>query len=256
MNLYSIPIHECPECVKQMCDGILFFDNDAIVVLHISSNQDINLYSNDRIFINPTQYETNWGCDFTKIHISNYLYVKDIWDITYVIFLTSNMLMIKSPSDFIKNYDCGFSEQQNNNIKLTPPLLIESYQIDWLSDVLKDYRYLGILEELETDKKYGCIIDGTYVNSNIMDKICYFYKKYYNSKIDHIHCLEEKIIPTIACNLTTNVSESLLYFKSVNLSEFKELLKKNHDYFSKKIDRDINCEIRQYYNTLIYKSIT
>lgn len=23
--LYSIPVHECEECVKQMCDGILFF---------------------------------------------------------------------------------------------------------------------------------------------------------------------------------------------------------------------------------------
>lgn len=197
--LYSIPVHECEECIKQICDGILFFDNDAIIVLHISDSQSIDFFKSysDRILINKKQFATHWGWDLAKVHVSNYLYVKNNFnfDISHVIFLSSNCLMIKNPRDFIKDYDIGFSEfvesylnpnykdiKSDNWYKRTPPILVEDYQIGWGGPFLNDERYLKILEELNSNNKYGCMIDGCYVNNNIMDKICYFYNKYFSDE--------------------------------------------------------------------------
>lgn len=252
MTLYSIPVYECPDCIKQFCDGILFFDKDAVIVLHVSKSKDISLFEfNDyRIFVNSIQFETNWGWDFSRVHVSNYLYAKTKFDITYVIFLTSNCLILRNPSEFILNYDAGFSEQQYGIVKLTPPLLIQDYQIGWGGSFLTDTRYLSILSELNSSNKYGCIIDGTFVKSFIMDKICYFYEKYFNYENNYF-CLEERLFPTIACNLTDKISDSLLYLRSVDLREFKELLKKEDVFFNKRIPLDMSNDIRIYYSNLI-----
>jgi len=234
-----------------MCDGILFFDKNAKIVLHVSDSISIDLFKFDNnIIINPTQFETRWGWDFTRIHVSNYLLVKNKFDISHVIFLTSNSLMLRNPSEFIKNYDAGFSEQQHGIRKLTPPLLIENYQISWGGAFLTDNRYLNILSELNSNKKFGCIIDGTFVTSYIMDKICYFYEKHFNYETITF-CLEEFLIPTIACNLAKNISDALLYMRSVELDEFKELFKKEDVFFNKRIPRDMSSDIRKYYNTII-----
>lgn len=268
--LYSIPVHECEECIKQICDGILFFDNDAIIVLHISDSQSIDFFKSysDRILINKKQFATNWGWDLAKVHVSNYLYVKNNFnfDISHVIFLSSNCLMIKNPKDFIKDYDIGFSEfvesylnPNYKNIKegwykRTPPIIEEDYQIGWGGPFLNDERYLKILEELNSDKKYGCMIDGCYVKSYIMDKMCYFYNKYFSDEeyLKYINCPEEIIFPTISCNLTHNISDSLLYYhRSLDLNLFSNSLEFENVYFIKGVERDVNNDIREYYKKLI-----
>lgn len=243
--LYSIPIHESYDCVKQMCDGILYYDKDAIIVIHITSEQSLDLFKSydNRILLNPIQFRTKWGWDFTRVHVSNYLYAKNKFNISHIIFLTSNCLMVKNPSSFIKDYDCGFSESIDENS-------------GWLDDVKNNTEYKNMLNELNSNKKFGCIIDGSYTNSDIMDKICYFYYKYFKDCYDKIHSLEEKIIPTISCNLTDKISNSLLHFVAIetgpDLNYFKYLQEKEDVFFIKKIPRDINIEVRQYYNKLIY----
>lgn len=260
MILYSILVHECPECVEQMCKGILFFDNNSLIVIHASTSIDKNqLFSNDKIIINPIQYETRWGWDFAKIHISNYEYIINnfYFDISYVIFLTSNTLMIKNPWEFIKDYDAGFSEYNtSNNYKLTPPLLKNEYQISWGGSFLKSKEYINILSELNTDKMYGCIIDASYVNKFIMDKICYFYHKYFsnNEILKYINAPEEIIFPTISCNLTNKISESLIYLTNeIELNDLENINNYKNIYFIKRVSRDMNHQIRKYYNTLINK---
>lgn len=254
MILYSIPIYTSPECVKQLCDGILFYDKNAIIVLHVSKSTSIDLfnYNNEKIIINPTQFETNWGWDFTRIHVSNYIFVKNKYNIEYIIFVTSNCLMLRNPSEFIKDYDSGFSEQQHGFRKLTPPLLVEDYQIGWGGSFLNDPIYLNILSELGTTNKYGCIIDGTYVKSFIMDKICYFYEKYFNYKPIYFY-LEEILIPTIACNLSQKISDSLLQLETPDLNKFKIFEKNENIFFNKRIELNISNEIRLYYDNLINK---
>jgi len=253
--LYSIPIHSCPECVRQLCDGILFFDKTAIIILHVSSSESISTFDyikNDKILINPTQFETNWGWDFTRIHVSNYLYVKDNIEISHVIFLTSNTLILRNPYEYIKNNDAAFSEHQLNiNNKLTPPLLVTKEQIGWGGEFLESQEYLNLLRELKSKDMYGCIIDGCFVNSTIMDKICYFYYKYFKD-CDFHHSLEERIIPTIACNVSKKITESSLLLRNQNLNSFKNLIDNNKVVFNKRIERDMENEIRKYYNTIIY----
>lgn len=255
--LYSIPVHECYECIKQMCDGILFFDKNAIIVLHISNSQSMDFYKgdNERVFVNPKQFETIWGCDFSGIHISNYLYVKDKFKISDIVFLTSNCLMLRNPAEYIKDYDCGFSEFQHDCSKLTPPLLVKDYQIQWAGDLHKTKEFSSILEELNTTKIYGCMIDGGYVKSHIMDKLVYFCQK--NYKYEKLNLLpgrlEEQLFPTIACNLTNKISDALLYYCDQNLEGFQNLLKREDVFFNKRISRDINNPIRQYYNKIIYE---
>ena len=76
--LYICPVHECSECVKQMCDGILYYDKDALIVLHVSKSsqiKDFEICLSKNVFINPVQFETYWGCDFMKVIISNYFLI-------------------------------------------------------------------------------------------------------------------------------------------------------------------------------------
>ena len=250
--LYSIPIHECSECVKQMGDGILFFDTNAVIVLHISDTQHIDFYktNNHRILINLKQFETKWGWDLSRVHVSNYLYAKSKFEISDIIFLTSNCLMLRNPSEYIKDYDCGFSEYKHDASKLTPPLLVEDYQIGWAGDLPKSKEYQSILSELNTDKLYGCVIDGGYVKSKVMDRIVYLYEKYYNYKTLGFS-LEEQLFPTIACNISGKISDALLHMGDQQLEGFKILLQTENVFFNKRIPRNMNNELRNYYNTII-----
>lgn len=250
-TLYSIPVHECPECVEQMCQGIMHFDKNALIVLHVSKNQNIDHFQIDNVVINPEQFETLWGWDFSRIHVSNYLFARKKFEISYVIFLSSNCLMLKDPSDFIKNYDCGFSEHNHDGSKITPPYLIQDYQLGWAGDLYKTESFQGILNELNTTKRYGCVIDASYVNSLIMDKISYLYEKYFYYQISIHHSLEEQLFPTIACNLTTKISDSLMHMGNQNLEGFKRLIEKENVFFNKRIPRDMNNELRKFYNTII-----
>lgn len=253
--LYSIPVYENPDCVKQMCDGILFFDKDAIIILHVSKFSSISNFKhleNDKILININQFETKWGWDFTRVHVSNYVYAKKRYNFTHIILLTSNTLMIKKPHEFMKKADVGFSEQQNGPTKLTPPELIKDYQIGWGGSFLKDKRYLNILNNLKSDKMYGCIIDGTYVTDDIMSQIQFYYEKYFNYEPNYFY-LEEILIPTIACNLAKKVNDSLLYLQELdNVEDYERLEKDNFTFFNKRVPLDMNNVIRKHYNNIIY----
>ena len=82
--------------------------------------------------------------------------------------------------EFIESYlNPNYKNIKEGWYKRTPPIIEEDYQIGWGGPFLNDERYLKILEELNSDKKYGCMIDGCYVKSYIMDKMCYFYNKYF-----------------------------------------------------------------------------
>lgn len=234
-----------------MIKGILFLDNESIIVVHLSKGQNIKDYKfeNDNVFFNPKQFETRWGWDFAKIHISNYEYIKKYKNVNYVIFLTSNMLMFKNPKNFIYNYDCGFSEYNlSDNTKRTPPLLISENQFSWAGDIIKKIEFKNILLELNSNNIYGCVIDGSYVNNKIMNKICFLYNKYYKDTelLKYNNAPEEKIFPTIACNLTDKISDSLVYFNNSNIK-----INLNNYYFIKNIERNMKNSIRLLYYKLI-----
>jgi hypothetical protein len=250
--LYSIPVHECAECIQQLCDGIFYYEPDAYIVLHVSDSQSLDFYkpTSDRVIINPTQFETRWGWDLSRIHVSNYLFAKQHFTFDYIVYLTSNCLMIKSPKQLISNYDCGFSEHVHHAFKITPPELIEERQLAWAEGFTRIPGYTDILNELNTTRMFGGIIDGSYANVEIMDRISELYIKHFNYKTIYAS-LEEVLFATIACNMTTNVSDALLWLCDQNLDGFKSLPNKDGVYFNKRIPRDINNEIRQYYNTLI-----
>lgn len=255
-NLYSVSVHECPECAEQMCRGILKLDLNSQIVLHVSSATSIkdfkNCLINKRVSINPHQFKTYWGCDFTRVHASNYAHAlhnsEFQFNISYVIFLGSNCLVMKDPSNFMADYKCGFTI--HDHVPKTPPEIGAEY-LGWWGDTSKDPRFLSVMSELENQKKYGCVIDGAYVSSEIMERICYLYDKYYdhskNKDAEHIFTLEERLIPTIACNSTNKISRSLAFW-GADINGIKD----SGEYFIYKgIERKINNEFRMKYQEII-----
>jgi hypothetical protein len=158
--------------------------------------------------------------------------------------------MIKSPKEFISKYDCGFSEHVHHAYKITPPELVEPRQLSWAEGFLQIPEYKEILNELNTTKMYGGIIDGSYCNTEIMDKISEIYIRIFNFKTIYAS-LEEVLFATIACNLTNNVSDALLWLCDQTIESFKSLPEMNGVFFNKRIPRDINHPIRKYYDILI-----
>lgn len=254
-NLYSVSVHECPECAEQMCRGILKLDLNSQIVLHVSSATSIkdfeNCLINKRVSINPHQFKTYWGCDFTRVHTSNYehaLHNSEFqFDISYVIFLGSNCLVMKDPSNFMADYECGFTIHDNPS--RTPPAIGTKY-LGWWGNTSQDPRFLSAMSELENQEKYGCVIDGTYVSSRIMNRICYLYEKYYGPHKDdeHIFTLEERLIPTIACNSTNKISRSLVLWWGADINRIED---PGEHFIFKGIERKINNEFRMKYQEII-----
>jgi hypothetical protein len=91
-----------------------------------------------------------------------------------------------------------------------------------------------------------------------MNEICYFYEKYFNYEKITFY-LEEILIPTISCNLTKKISNSLLYMKNLNIEEFKKILIDNNDssfpygphFFTKRVEMNMDNDNRIYYEKYI-----
>ncbi len=232
-----------------MCDGILFFDEEAIIVIHVSKSSNIHDFEiclRKNVYINPDQYETSWGCDFTVVHVSNYLLVKDKFDISYIIFLTSNMLMIKNPNNYIKDYDSGFND-------ISSVRFLEKHVDGWWGELNRKDYFFNILNELDSDTLYGGIIDGVFVTKEIMNKICELHIKYFDFKQNYEHAFEEKFIPTIAYNISNKISQQKCQFTFSN-SDFENF--KENIFFMKKVERDMNNIVRKTYSSVIYNGST
>lgn len=249
--LYSITAHECPECLRQLIQGIRLHHPSAIIAVHLNPSANINDYNfnSERVFINPQRFEFHWGWDSIPLHMSNYRLAHQYFVIDKICFVASNMVMIRSPEKIMKEYEVGFSTYFHGNERITPP--IQEDGRGWFgADLYQSQAMQSYIHDYNISTLYGCVIDGGFISSRIMEVLDQIHSRYFAGSL--WHCLEERLIPTVAFNNTNSYTYGLCWWGNTSTeAEYRHILTHQDRYFIKGVVRDLSLPIRQFYETII-----
>jgi len=251
--LYSIPVHECPDCIEQMCRGILQFDDNSTIILHVSKSKSRHSFTinHPNVLINLQQFETSWGYDMSRVHISNFLYAKEKANFSHVVIIASNMLQLRDIKKEVKNNNVGYSIPRTPEYHVSA-LIDEDFKKGFAyHSALENSIFKQMLHDLNISDVYSCVLDGTYATTEMMDRLAEVYIKYYDFKPQARHAFEEVLFPTIICNLYQGkIYNSLTYEHTHTMELFHHGIEKKF-HFAKKVERDMNNEIRKYYEGML-----
>lgn len=247
--LYSIPVHECPECADQLCRGIFHFDKDSKIILHVTKTQNKEKFivKNKNVIINPEQFETHWGYDMSRVHISNFLYAQKIFDFTHFVILSSNMLPLKSNNAEIRTKNVGFSVVYST--RHHAPAFVDGRHPKGFAyfGALENLIFIQMIQECNFKNVYNCILDGAFVTTDLMKLSSDIYIKYFNFIAQKSFAFEEALLPTLFGNLYTDtIYNSLVY----NDGKDEDCLSQPYN-FVKKVNRIISDPVRIKYEEMI-----
>ncbi|WP_425653315.1 hypothetical protein ACPSLZ_14865 [Vibrio campbellii] len=124
-NLFSIAVHESPDCVIDMCRNIIYFVPESIIVLHYKKGFNCSIPSDlqEFVHVNDHQYATGFmDGSLTIVHLSNLYFIIDKKiDFDYFSPFGSNQLFVKCGfSKYVMQFDSSlvsnFSESDSQRI--------------------------------------------------------------------------------------------------------------------------------------------
>lgn len=263
--VFSIPIHEKFEVVIDQIINILHFNPECAIVYHLSQGFNYKdsqlskegfleaISSIGNVYINPESVRTG-GADIIQAHLSNYKYIAKVLDFDYFSMCSSNELFIKEGlASFISESDCGVEFLDVTSEK----------DQEWESGLmaLKDNDLKRYLKKNEVDKFYGSHIEGSYYRKDLFDEIVGEIESFYDYlKMPFAYPREEVYFPTVVwiINQKKNpirVSKNGLFSWSrwhslmdlkVWAWDISRLEKESGFYSVKRVDRDINANLRMY----------
>lgn len=221
--LFSLPVHERPDIVRDQILNIKKFCPDAIICIHVSKLVEAEKYEFEKqcdfddVYINDVSYETRHGKGLLNIHVANYEYAaKRNVKADKIAFLSSNELLIKPGlSTFTSSYVLGSQTE------------IYQDSADWhlfRPQVRDDQRVQNFLKLLELPVYFGGQAEGQFFNVDIFEKIAELYKACFGMGIAGFET--EEIIPsTFAARLCISGSRSALpitlcdYCSNISINE-------------------------------------
>jgi hypothetical protein len=113
--LFSLPVHEKPEIVRDQVENIRYFCPGATICIHVSASATSDkddfrrLCDFDNVFVNPSSYETIWCEGLMHTHVSNFLYALEKGRrFDKVVLLSSNEMLVKHGlADYVAGYRLG-----------------------------------------------------------------------------------------------------------------------------------------------------
>lgn len=197
--LFSLPVHEKPEIVRDQVENIRYFCPDSIIAIHISegaSEQKEEFRKAckfDNVLINPSSYETKWCHGLMHTHVSNFIYAHERGSsFEKIVFLSSNEMLIKHGlNEHVAKYAMGCQTQ------------IYDATANWggfRTDVMSDRGMRKFLDGLELPHYFGGQAEGQFYNSRIFARMARLF-------IDNFPMgpcgfpSEEIIPPTVAAQL-------------------------------------------------------
>lgn len=199
--LFSIPVHERPEIVRDQIRNIKAFCPDSVVCLHVSrsAGDDITAYLNvakeEGALVNPNRLDTgNDHSGIFHVHCSNFCFVRDEGVPFYAItLLSSNELLIRTGlEDFIQERRVGC---QTVLAETTANWHLFRY------DLLEKLRGNGFLQHLGVDTYFGGQAEGQFYRAEIFEIIAKAYTDFFPSDLPPGFEAEEIIPPTVIASL-------------------------------------------------------
>lgn len=263
--VFSIPIHEKFEVVLDQVLNFFHFNQDCAIVYHLSQgfNYNASLLSKDdfleaiskigNVFINPESVRTG-GADIIQAHLSNFKYIADTVDFEYFSMCSSNELFIKSGlTSYVSGFDCGVEFLDVTSKK----------DREWESGLkaLKDYELKKYLKKNGVDFFYGSHIEGSFYRKELFEEIVNEIESFYDYlKMPFAYPREEVYFSTIVWIINLKKHPIKVFENGLfSWSRWKSLLdlkvwawdigkleKKSGVYSVKRVNRDINANLRMY----------
>jgi hypothetical protein len=273
--LFSIPVHEHNDVVRNTIANAKKYNPDSAFVLHVSAgfrDFDPAIADIDNVFINPTRFATVHGHSQVPVHITNYIHAYNCGiNFDYLTMMHTSEMFIKSGMhNYIKQFDYSlwFDRKSQPRVGAWPPWVV-SFRDKIFKDLFDPYDpsyYLGNMIEGNFFKKelFHKIVEWTVNNYNVMDMLwTYVTEEIYfptlanffggNKQFGHPYCCFHH--KTHYVDNTQDVDDiranKLVTFWQPNNFVYNKIpFPSLHLYSIKRINRELNDPIRAYINSL------
>lgn len=194
--LFSLPVHEMPEIVRDQIENINYFCPGSYICIHISAGsahllEDFRRQCDfENVFINPSSYETQWNFGILHTHVSNFLYALEQGaNFDKVVLISSNELLVKHGlAEYVSQYAMGCHTQMYD---------VTANWGGFRTDVANDQRMKAFLRSVDMPCYFAGQAEGQFYSTKIFSKIVRHYISHFPMAPCGF-CTEEVIPPTIA----------------------------------------------------------
>ncbi|QCI97969.1 hypothetical protein [Agrobacterium larrymoorei] len=200
--LFSLPVHEMPEIVRDQIENINYFCPGSYICIHVSAGSvdlldDFRRECNfENVFINPSSYETRWNEGLMHTHVSNFLHALErgaVFD--KIVMISSNELLVKKGlADHVSRYVMGCHTQMYD------------MTADWggfRTDVASDHRVRSFLNSVNLPCFFAGQAEGQFYSTRIFSRIVRLYISHFPMTPCGFNT-EEVIPPTVAASLAAS----------------------------------------------------
>lgn len=222
--LFSLPVHERPDIVRDQIENINYFCPDSLIIIHVSTGATVDKDEFRRhcdsanVLINPTSYETIWSGGIMHAHIGNFTHAVDSGvDFDTVMLISSNELLVKHGlSDYVSRYEIGAQTE------------VFDKSTDWgvfRDDFLNSPAMQGFLKYLGLPLFFGGQAEGQFMSRKIFANLVRAYAAGGFPMGPVGFPIEEVILPTVAARYSmtgTDIAPPITfcdYCTNLSLSE-------------------------------------
>ncbi|GBR51697.1 hypothetical protein CSR02_14485 [Acetobacter pomorum] len=225
--LFSIPVHERPDIIRDQALNILKFCPNSVVVMHLSkgvnNDDDLALFKMaieglEGVILNADEgYRVDTGDGHSGIfqaHYANYLLAEKLGiDFSTICLLSSNELLIKSGlEDYTAQHHIGCQT------------VLSDPTSNWHlfnRDLLSRLQSVGFLDDLEISQFYfGGQAEGQFYRKDIFKKMATIFRNFFPRSRPAGFETEEVIPPTIVANLTVDGGKEMMPVPPITLCDY------------------------------------
>ena len=256
--LVSLAVHEKPDVIKDQIKNFKFFLKNVVFILHVSKSyfdkyNIEELKGIEDVYINPENLITKWG-NIVSTHISNYNYAKDNIKFDYIIFHSSNDMLVKHGAyEYIIQYDAGYQLRKvnKNNVHWWPAFL-----------AMKDSQLEQMKNRIGQSTLIASQLEGSFYKKEIMDKVIEIINLYYDeSSSTSFYPKEEFYFSTLSSAVSdwSKIGKPIIFSEihrfDRTLWNLKEIFRKINKWtFSKIFGWKLYFLFENLLNTVLFKS--
>jgi hypothetical protein len=276
MILFSVPVHENNDVVRDTLNNARKYNPGCIFVLHVSlgfHDFDFSIGEYSDVLINPIRFRTvHSRTSHVPLHFTNYIHAvnKQVNFNQVCILHTSEMFIKYGTEEYIKQYPYAlwFGPNEQPRVDTWPPYIISfSHKI-----------FKGLFDGNDPHNYVGNLIEGHWWNRELFEKMYNWTIKHYDMMlIDWPYACEEVFFATLGHHLSENKNYGIPYCGFYNkihyVNDINDIndIRENKDvviwqnnnwtymkvpfpsknlYSIKRISRELNDPIRRYINSL------
>lgn len=194
--LFSLPVHEHNDVVRNTIANAKHYNPDSVFVLHVSaafSDFDFTIGDQDNVLINPVRFHTVHAHSQVSTHITNYIHAYNSGiDFSHLAVLhTSEMFVKTGMNDYINNldYSLWFTDATQPRVGVWPP---------WVNSFSQQI-FKNLFDPHDPSYYLGNLIEGSFYRRDLFHKIAEWTVNNYDvMNMMWPYAAEEVYFPTLA----------------------------------------------------------